>query len=113
MAAPCPISESAVTIRTKTELLEIGVVVRDSRGHPVKDLDKDAFEVRDEGKARAIAYFSIEKFVPAEGPDGHTAATPLTERLPADARGNFLGSPPRDPSGAAWCWSSPGAGEGF
>lgn len=58
----------AVTIRTRTELVEIGAVVRDSHGNAVKGLTKPDFEVRDDGKPREISAFSVQSFVPATSP---------------------------------------------
>jgi VWFA-related protein len=78
----------AVTIKAETRLVEVEVVVRDSRGHPVGGLAKPDFEVRDEGKRREISAFSVQTFLPASaagaGPPaaGSTASTPAPALQP-------------------------------
>src|SRR5580692_8636868 len=42
----------ATTIRAETNLVDIGVVVRDAGGHPMSGLTKADFVVRDEGRER-------------------------------------------------------------
>jgi len=74
----------AVTIQAKSELVEIGVVVRDGRGHTVGGLSKSDFEVRDEGKRREIAAFSVET---TTVPAGSAAA-------PAPVAGGLTPAPP-------------------
>jgi len=64
----------AVTIKAEARLVEIGVVVRDSRGHSVGGLTKSDFEVRDEGKRREITAFSVQSFVPAGAAAAHAPA---------------------------------------
>jgi len=46
------------------KLVEVGVVVRDPRGHAVAGLTKDDFEVADEGKKRPVSAFSAETSAP-------------------------------------------------
>jgi VWFA-related protein len=47
-------------LRTQSNLVEVGVVVRDSQGKPIAGLQKDDFEVYDEGRKQNISLFSIE-----------------------------------------------------
>ena len=70
----------ATTIRTDTNLVDIGVVVRDNRGHAVGGLTKADFDVRDEGKHRDIAAFTVTSFTPAGSakPATGSAGTPAT-----------------------------------
>lgn len=44
--------------------MDVGVVVRDQRGRAVGGLGKSDFEIRDEGKKRAISAFTIQTFTP-------------------------------------------------
>jgi VWFA-related protein len=74
---------SAVTIQTETRLVEVEVVVRDSRGHPVSGLRKSDFEVRDEGQRRAISAFSVQSFVPAGAASAHAPAAGGAAPTPA------------------------------
>jgi VWFA-related protein len=68
------------TIRTDTNLVDIGVVVRDNRGHAVGGLTKADFDVRDEGKHRDVAAFAVTTFTrasaPAEAASGGPASAP-------------------------------------
>ena len=65
LSATSYLPRPAVTIQAEARLVEIGVVVRDSRGHSVGGLTKSDFEVRDEGKRREISAFSVQSFTPA------------------------------------------------
>jgi VWFA-related protein len=51
----------------------VPVVVRDAQGHPVTDLNKEDFEVLDDGKPRAISAFMIER---RKGTGGTAAVIP-------------------------------------
>jgi VWFA-related protein len=66
LSATSYIPRPAVTIQAEARLVEVGVVVRDSRGHSVGGLTKSDFEVRDEGKRREISAFSVQSFTPAK-----------------------------------------------
>ncbi len=52
------------TLRADTNLVEVGVVVRDTRGRAIGGLSKDDFEIEDAGKKREITAFSVETFTP-------------------------------------------------
>lgn len=54
-----PYSRPAVEFRAKAELVDIGVVVRDSHGLAVPGLDRDAFSVYDDGKPASVKTFSV------------------------------------------------------
>jgi len=45
--------------RTATRLVQVSVVVHDSRGQPVSDLKKDDFTLTEKGKPQAIGFFSM------------------------------------------------------
>ena len=70
----------AHSVRVQTNLVEVGVVVRDASGRPVAGLKSEDFEIFDEGQPRAIASFSVETStrtraaVSAPGPPGGTPA---------------------------------------
>jgi len=73
--------------RTEARLVEVGVVVRDRRNQAVSGLDRRDFEIREGGKRREIAAFSVLTFVPAH------AAAAAQKREPAAVlpRGRFVG----------------------
>ncbi len=48
------------TLRVQTNLVEVGVVVRDASGKPVAGLKQSDFQVLDNGKLQAISAFSVE-----------------------------------------------------
>jgi VWFA-related protein len=56
-----------------TRLVEVGVVVRDPRGHSVPGFTKDDFEIADEGRKRQITTFLVEASAP---PSAEAPATP-------------------------------------
>ena len=72
----------AHSVRVQTNLVEVGVVVRDASGRPVAGLKSEDFEIFDEGKPRTIASFSVETSthtraaVSAPGPPGLPGGTP-------------------------------------
>jgi VWFA-related protein len=47
-------------LRVETDLVEVSVVVRDTRGRAVAGLDRGDFTIYDEGKKREITTFSVE-----------------------------------------------------
>lgn len=55
-------------IRVQTNLVEVGVVVRDGRGKPVEGLTQNDFEIYDQGKRQRIALFSVESSLRAAAP---------------------------------------------
>jgi VWFA-related protein len=56
------------TLRADSNLVEVGVVVRDSRGRAIGGLSKDDFEIEDAGNKREITAFSVETFTPISAP---------------------------------------------
>lgn len=52
-------------LRAESKLVEVGVVVRDNRGHPVGGLTKEDFEIEASGKKREIVAFTPEVSGPA------------------------------------------------
>ncbi len=72
---------AASTVRVETKVVNILAVVRDPKGNLVTDLDRDDFEIREDGVRQEIRYFSRE------------TETPLTIGLLIDTSGsvvNFL-----------------------
>ncbi|HKW74498.1 MAG TPA: VWA domain-containing protein [Terriglobales bacterium] len=53
------------TIRTETTLVEVPVIVSDKQGHPIADLRKEDFLVKEDGKRQEIAVFEHLKHVAA------------------------------------------------
>src|ERR1039457_2729095 len=70
------------TLRTETRVVEVGVVVRDSRSHSAGGLTRDDFEIEDGGKKREITAFSTETSSPpaaASSPRTTPAAPPAVD----------------------------------
>jgi VWFA-related protein len=55
---PSSAGAAAPIIRTETRAVQVDVAVRDSHGAPERGLTKDDFTLLDDGKPRAIAFFS-------------------------------------------------------
>jgi VWFA-related protein len=69
-------AQTLPTLRSDTRVVQVDVVVKDSRGRIVEDLSKEDFTLKDEGKPRAIRIFSINRGEPA------TAAPPVSPLPP-------------------------------
>jgi VWFA-related protein len=71
------------TIRTETRAVQIDVAVRDAHGVPVRQLTKDDFTLLDNGKPRAIEFFSAEESepVPDAAPPATPSSSPSTPRV--------------------------------
>jgi VWFA-related protein len=83
-------------LKAETRLVEVGVVVRDSRNHSVGGLTRDDFTIEEGGKPREITAFSAETSTPpatVSAPASHpsgiapTPATPTASTPPS----RFLG----------------------
>ncbi len=57
--------QEANAITVQTNMVEVGVVVRDEHGKPVNGLQRTDFLVFDSGKPQTISHFSIEEEFPA------------------------------------------------
>lgn len=61
--------EAPATFTSKSNLVEVPVVVRDKQGHPIGNLTKDDFFLFDKGKPQLISKFTVEKagtpYIPA------------------------------------------------
>ena len=58
---PAPASaETGTTIKLRVNLVQVRVVVRDSKGNPVPGLTREDFQVSDNGKPQIITNFSVE-----------------------------------------------------
>ncbi len=49
------------TIRLRTELIQVQVVVTDKRGRVIEDLKKDDFELLEQGRHQEVSFFSLER----------------------------------------------------
>ena len=68
--------EAPVTFKTKVTLVSVPVVVRDSQGRAVGNLEKDDFQLYEDGKPQIVSRFSIERFAgePAASPPARKSA---------------------------------------
>ena len=76
-------------LTAQTQLVQLDVVVRDSRGRPVSGLAQSDFEILDEGKPRPIAAFSVE-----------TRLRPSSSAAPASESRSIAVLPTRPPAAA-------------
>jgi VWFA-related protein len=87
------VPQSANAIRVQTNIVQVPVVVRDSRGKAVGGLKKSDFQLFDDGHPVAIASFSVENFsaVPAPTPQ---APQVVDASLPPAPSMNPMNAPP-------------------
>jgi VWFA-related protein len=85
--------DTPATFRTRVNLVQVPVVVRDREGHAVGNLRKEDFQVFDQGKPQAITNFTVDKSggqtPSAEAtPSGTTTApaAPATDAPPAESQ---------------------------
>jgi VWFA-related protein len=74
--------EAPVTFKTKVTLVSVPVVVRDSQGRAVGNLEKDDFQLFEDGKPQIVSRFSIERFADesaASAPAGKSAGAAPAE----------------------------------
>src|SRR5690349_13510635 len=64
-------------IRLQTDLIELRAVVTDKQGKPVTDLNKDDFEIIEDGRKQVISFFTAEQIssAPTISPPGASPAT--------------------------------------
>jgi VWFA-related protein len=73
-------------VRTQVDLVEVPVVVRDSRQRAVAGLSREDFELHDDGKKQAITTFSVQHFaVRGEGGSGRNEAVRADASAPKEA----------------------------
>ena len=87
------------TLRAETRVVQIEVLVKDSRGNPVANLSKDDFTVTDEGKPRKIDIFSPTAGKPGgSGSDvtPNASSMPPSPALPPKTFSNRNAGPPAD-----------------
>ena len=70
-----------VTLRVNTQLVQVSVVVRDSRGDPVADLKQGDFELYDNGKRQEIRVFAVEDYRTPQ-PANSPLPAPATPAVP-------------------------------
>jgi VWFA-related protein len=57
-------AQQTPTFSTEVKVVNVFATVRDKQGRLVRDLDKDDFEIREDGKPQVIRYFSRESDLP-------------------------------------------------
>jgi VWFA-related protein len=77
-----PYPQNQTVFRVTTELVEIGVVPRDTHGRAIPGFKQEDFEIYDEGKLRPIKAFSIASAQPASAPSASASTLPAAS--PAD-----------------------------
>jgi VWFA-related protein len=78
-------------LRTETRLVDVGVVVRDKRGRAVGGLRRNHFEIRDDGKTREIAAFTIQTFTPSGSSGEQSKAPEQAAQSAPPVRPRFVG----------------------
>jgi VWFA-related protein len=75
------------TIRVESNVVEVGVVVRDKQGKPVPGLKPDDFKIFDEGKEQPISQFAEER---APGKQAAASAAPQPVAETTSQQTNFV-----------------------
>jgi len=70
-------------LKAETRLVEVGVVVRDSRGHSIGGLTRGDFTIEDGGKPREITAFTAETAAPPTALAAASASAPAASTPPA------------------------------
>ena len=95
---------STVPLESHANLVPVRVVVHDSSGHAVENLQKDDFQVKQDGKLQFITHFSVETPGSAERQVARGEAIPLppdpTAASISDSTAGDAGKPGPAPSGA-------------
>jgi VWFA-related protein len=81
-AQEAPTAEESFTDQIEVSLVNLEVIVTDKKGKLVPDLQKEDFEVLEDGKPVEVTNFYAENNQPAAGGnEGKTAARPIDQRL--------------------------------
>ena len=84
------------TIRIETELVQIEVIVTDKAGKPVRDLRREDFELKEDGKPQDVSYFSVgtatspAHWVTTGIKANGTTPTPATTPAPEVRAGRYI-----------------------
>ncbi|MDR3727207.1 MAG: VWA domain-containing protein [Terracidiphilus sp.] len=80
--------EGGVTLKLTSRLVDVGIVAYDKKGHPVKDLKQEDFEVYDNGRKQEIRFFSAlvspSPTQPQVQPQAQAAPNAPPEAVPAE-----------------------------
>lgn len=95
IAAQPYVPQESNAIRVKATMVDVTVVVRDSRGKPISGLTKGDFEIYDEGKQQKISLFTAElahpPVVKMQAPATTAEAPPVPPAAPPAPAPRFLG----------------------
>ncbi|HEX8815714.1 MAG TPA: VWA domain-containing protein [Terriglobales bacterium] len=75
-------ADSATTFRANVRLVLAPVIVRDNRGKTVDNLQKEDFQLFDNGKPQAISHFAVEHLAPGVTPPAATTSTDASKPAP-------------------------------
>jgi VWFA-related protein len=73
--------DEPASFKIRANLVEVPVVVRDSKGRAVGSLTREDFQILDQGKPQVVASFSLQK---RDGREIKVEDTPQTVRLPGE-----------------------------
>jgi VWFA-related protein len=100
-AAPEP-QPGGVTLKVTSRLVDVGVVVYDKKGRPVRDLKQDDFEVYDNGRKQEVRFFSeFTSAAPVPAAPAATAAAKSAQDSAAPAEQSFSNRAPDAAGGGA------------
>lgn len=84
------VQDSATTFKLRVNLVQVHVVVRDTRRNPVGNLRQEDFELYDQGKLQPLSLFTAETGEALREKTEAAALTQTSERAPANNSNTLL-----------------------
>jgi VWFA-related protein len=91
-AGPAQLQQAGIQLKLTSRLVDVGMVAWDKKGHPVKDLKREEFEVYDNGRKQDIRFFTQFSTGPPAAPDDLAANHSFSNRAPDATTANSNGT---------------------
>jgi len=84
--------QGGIQLKLTSRLVDLGIVAWDKKGHPVKDLKQEEFEVYDNGRKQDIRFFTQFSTGAPAAPDDLAVNRSFSNRAPDAATANSTGT---------------------